>query len=218
MRVQERTAELYKVNEQLKDEIRERRIKEKAYKQLSHKNELILNAAEEGILGVDPRGIITFVNPRAASLMGMEIEDLLNQQIHELTQHSNSDGTPILWEECGICRSYHDGVTYSATDEQFSRRDGTSFPVEYSSSPIWEEGSLEGAVVVFRDITERRAAEESLRSSAESLKYLSSELLSAQEKERREIARELHDGIGSSLSALKFKVEALRPTKSRSKA
>ncbi|HSO72892.1 MAG TPA: cache domain-containing protein, partial [Thermodesulfobacteriota bacterium] len=87
MRVQERTAELLKVNAQLRDEVKERRIKEKAYKQLSHKNELILNAAEEGIFGVDPHGIITFVNPTAARLMGVEIEELLNQQIHELSHH-----------------------------------------------------------------------------------------------------------------------------------
>lgn len=64
-------------------------------------------------------------------------------------------------------------------------------------------------MVVFRNITERKAAEESLRSSGERLKYLSSELLGTQEKERREIAKELHDSIGSSLSAVKFKASLI---------
>jgi PAS domain S-box-containing protein len=208
-RVRERTAELIKVNKDLKEEADKRKARERAYKQLSHQFELILNTAEEGIFGIDPNGIITFANPAAAKLMGREIEDLLNQPIHELSRHSRFDGIPIPLEECGICRYCPDGTTQYATEEAFMRPNGAFFPVEYSRSPIWEEGKLEGAVVVFRDITERRTVLETLKRSEERLKYLSEELLSTQEKERRQIAKDLHDSIGSSLAAIKYKVESI---------
>jgi PAS domain S-box-containing protein len=58
-----------------------------------------------------------------------------------------------------------------------------------------------------QEIKERKQAEEALRESEKQLRYLSSQLLTAQEKERKRIARELHDGIGQSLSAIKFSVE-----------
>ena len=59
----------------------------------------------------------------------------------------------------------------------------------------------------FLDITERKQGEESLKKSAEQLRFLSSQLLGAQENERKGIAQELHDGIGQILSAIKFGVE-----------
>ena len=123
-----------------------------------------MNTAEEGIFGMDRSGNITFVNPKAAKLIGWEIKELLNQPFHELAQDSKYDKTPLPREECGICQSYQEGNTHYGSNELFLKKNGTFFPIEYSSSPIWEEGKLEGAVAVFRDITKRKRIEEQVRS------------------------------------------------------
>jgi signal transduction histidine kinase len=69
-----------------------------------------------------------------------------------------------------------------------------------------------------RDITERKQAEESLQQSEEQLRYLSSQLLSAEEKERKRISREIHDGIGQYLTAIKFRVENILQQMDKRKA
>ena len=54
------------------------------------------------------------------------------------------------------------GEIFQTTEEVFWRKDGTSFPVEYISTPIWENMKLLGAVVVFKDITRQKQAEEEI--------------------------------------------------------
>ncbi|MGH2676007.1 MAG: ATP-binding protein, partial [Actinomycetota bacterium] len=79
--------------------------------------------------------------------------------------HSRPDGSPYLLDDCPIYQAFRDGVTRRVDDEVFWRRDGSSFPVEYTSTPIRDEGRLVGAVVTFGDITARKHAEDTLRSA-----------------------------------------------------
>ncbi|TLY21775.1 MAG: PAS domain S-box protein [Nitrospirae bacterium] len=134
---------------------------EEAIERLSRQNELILNAAGEGIFGLDLQGITTFVNPAAARMLGWSVAELIGQPMHSILHHTKPDGAPHPEEECPIQAAFKkDGVVHRVADEVFWRRDGTSFPVEYVSTPIRECGDVVGAVVVFIDTTLRKEEEE----------------------------------------------------------
>jgi PAS domain S-box-containing protein len=141
---------------------------EEVTEQLRRRNELILEAAGEGIYGLDTEGKTTFVNPAAAKMLGYRPEDLIGQLHHELVHHSRADGRVYPQSQCPIYAAFKDGTVHNSVDnEVFWRRDGTSFPVEYTSTPIIDKGNIVGAVVTFRDITERKRIEEALRTSEE---------------------------------------------------
>lgn len=122
--------------------------------------ELILESAGEGIYGVDTDGRTTFMNPAAIRLLGLRDEHVLGTVQHEISHHSRPDGSPYPREACPIYAAFRDGKSRRVTDEVFWRADGTSFPVEYTSTPIVEHGRVVGAVVMFRDVSWRREAEE----------------------------------------------------------
>jgi len=177
------------------EDITERKKTEDALERLRRQNELILNSAGEGIYGLDLQGNATFVNPAAARMVGWEIEELLGKPMHALLHHSKSDGTPYQEEECPIYAAFKDGTIQYLDNEVFWKKDGTSFPVEYISTPLRERSKIVGAVVTFQDIAERKRA-------AEIRTRLLERVIAAQEEERRRIARELHDETGQSLTAL----------------
>ncbi|MCH8111667.1 MAG: PAS domain S-box protein [Proteobacteria bacterium] len=132
---------------------------------LRRHNELILAAAGEGIFGLDTQGRTTFVNPAAVDLSGFAREEMIGRRQHEMVHHTKPDGRPYPSEECPIHASFKDGEVHRVSNEVFWRKDGSSFPVEYVSTPIQEEGTVVGAVVAFRDITKRRQAEDALKES-----------------------------------------------------
>ncbi len=132
---------------------------EEALEWLRRQNELILNAAGEGICGSDLLGNITFVNPAAARMMGWELEDLIGQPLHATVHHSKPDGTLYPAAECPICAAFKGGGVQCMDSQAFRRKDGTIFPVEYVSTPIRARGELVGAVVTFKGLTGERQTE-----------------------------------------------------------
>jgi len=143
---------------------------EEELEQLRRQNELILNSAGEGIYGLDLQGRTTFANPAAARMIGWEVEELIGQPQHDILHHTKPNGAPYPREECPIYAASKDGAVHHVDNEVFWRKDGTSFPVEYTSTPIRDErGELAGAVVTFRDITERKRAEGELTLKAKEL-------------------------------------------------
>jgi len=147
-------------------EITERKTFEEALERLSRQHEMVLKSAGEGIFGLDLDGNATFVNPAAARITGWEAEELVGRPQHDLLHHTKPDGSPYPREECPIHAAFEDGTTHSRDDEVFWRKDGTSFPVEYMSSPILQDGQVIGAVVTFKDITRRKAIERQLHHQA----------------------------------------------------
>ncbi len=125
----------------------------------------ILQSTQEGIYGLDGQGNTTFVNKAAIRLLGWGENELIGRCQHELIHHTKPNGSPYPQEECPIYSAFRDGKVYRITNEVFWRKDGTSFPVEYTSSPLRnDEGKLLGAVVEFREIrTQDRAGEKSGR-------------------------------------------------------
>src|SRR5262249_16956768 len=66
-------------------------------------------------------------------------------------------------ERCPIFRAFRTGQSCRMDDEVFWRKNGTSFPVEYSCYPVWEEGAIQGAVVTFSDITAKKEAQDKIQ-------------------------------------------------------
>ncbi|MEM9009404.1 MAG: ATP-binding protein [Cyanobacteria bacterium P01_F01_bin.86] len=138
--------------------------------QLRRQHQLILNAVGEGVYGLDLEGNVRFVNPAAAAMIGWPMEELIGKSMHAVLHHSHPDGSHYPREDCPIYAAFQDGSIRRITDEVFWRKDGTSFPVEYISTPMHDEaGRLIGAVVTFRDITQRRWAEAVLQRTNEEL-------------------------------------------------
>ncbi len=143
---------------------------DQALKKLRRQHQLILNSVGEGVYGLDLDGNVTFVNPAAAQMIHWTMEELIGRSMHSVLHHSHSDGSPYPRKTCPIYAALQDGSTHRAMNEVFWRKDGTSFPVEYISTPMRdEEGVLIGAVVTFRDITQRRWAEKILERTNEEL-------------------------------------------------
>jgi len=150
----------------------QRKQSEESPEKLNHQTNLILNAAGEGIFGLDIYGKHTFVNPAAAQMLGYAVHELIGKHSHALWHYKKTDGSPYPEEECPIYAAYKDGGVHHRDDEVFWRKDGTFFPATYTTTPIIENGKVTGAVVTFRDITERKHMEESLKLDEERLEGL----------------------------------------------
>lgn len=146
-------------------DITERKGVEEDRAKLAHDRLLLLESTGEGIFGIDAQGRCTFINQSAARMLGYGHDDLLGKDMHALIHHSRSDRSPYPDCECPIYRAFRAGRGCHVDDEVLWRRDGTSFPADYSSSPLLEGGTIKGAVVTFTDIAERKRAQESLQKS-----------------------------------------------------
>lgn len=134
-------------------------------RELDEQSRLLLESTGEGMWGLDQDGLCTFLNNAAAALLGYAPEELLGQSTHQLIHHSRPDGSPYPIEECPTYRAIKTGVGTTSASEVFWRADGSSLQVEYSAFPIFTDGEPCGAVVSFKDVTERVHMEEALRSS-----------------------------------------------------
>ena len=136
---------------------------EQYFREIEREYRLILSAAGEGIYGVSASGCTTFLNPAAEVMLGYRADELVGKDMHEHIHHHKVDGSAYPSVECPIYNAFKEGTVNTVDNEVFWRKDGTPMPVEYTSTPIVDSGSVIGAVIVFRDVSERRNNEESLR-------------------------------------------------------
>ncbi|MDO9221636.1 MAG: PAS domain S-box protein, partial [Thiobacillus sp.] len=144
-----------------------------ALRQSEERFRLLLEASPEAIFGVDTQGICTFVNPACLRMLGYTEEEMLGKSVHSLIHHTFPDGRPYPKEQCHVRCSTLEGKPTHVENEVHWRKDGSSFPVEYWSHPIFRDGELVGAVVNFVDITERKRMEQVLRGSEERYRLIS---------------------------------------------
>ncbi|MEY2633392.1 MAG: hypothetical protein RIR00_2046 [Pseudomonadota bacterium] len=197
--------------------------------------ELILESTGEGIYGIDLRGRCIFINEAGATMLGYTPDEMLGRHMHYLIHHSHADASLMPVAECHIYQAFREGRGIRIDDEVLWRRDGSSFAAEYASYPIRDGDAVLGAVVTFNDITRRKqdeallreahgnlerrvrertseltAAHDHLRQSHAALQKLSAHLNSVREEERRHIARDIHDDLGASLTALQLEMNWLQ--------
>ncbi len=138
---------------------------ERVFQDIERENQLILRAAGEGIYGVNAEGKTTFVNPAAERMLGWAAEELVGKEIHPIVHHTHHDGRHYPDHDCPIYAAFRDGAVHQVDGEVFWRKDGTPVWVEYTSTPIRDRGVVVGAVIVFRDVSQRREADEKLHAA-----------------------------------------------------
>ncbi len=146
------------------------------FQQGERENLLMLTSVGDGIYCVDTNGLCTFINPAAKRLLGRSDNDVLGQNIHYIHHHTHEDGSHYPVEECPIYAAIRDGVVHEGIQEVFWKHDGQPFPVEFTSTPIISDGAIVGAVVVFRDISERVETDRKLRAALEEVSQLKQRL------------------------------------------
>jgi PAS domain S-box-containing protein len=136
----------------------ERRVNDQTadLRRLARQTEVLLSSVGDGIYGVDHEGRVTFINPSGAGALGYEPHDLHGRKAHDMFHAPDADGTPFPAEGCYVADAIRDGMLATAEADTYIRADGSSFPVEITASPVVDDDRLQGAVVAFRDVTQRR--------------------------------------------------------------
>ncbi len=134
---------------------------------LEEHSRLILGSVSDGILGIDVDGRLIFANPAVLGLLGFSDLELLGTHFHARAHYAYPDGRFFPYERCPMHLTSRDGQVRKVDDEVLWRKDGSPLAVEYATTPFYKAGVLLGTVVVLRDITARRAAEEHIRQAHE---------------------------------------------------
>ncbi len=167
-KLQSAVEELETSNEELRASNEELQVSFSSNRELQNKLSHILESSLDGILGLDMQTRHTFVNKKAAEMLGYSAEYLIGKESHKLWHHTKPDGSYYPEAECPIARVLSSGEKARGED-LFWRQDGTSFAVEFIRSPIIENGKITGAVVNFYDITEKKELESKIKNEHEQM-------------------------------------------------
>jgi PAS domain S-box-containing protein len=126
------------------------------------RSRLILGSIGEGIFGLDNEGKVSFLNPAASAILDYTEEEMIGKSMHAKVHYAYPDGSEFPRLQCPMYLSSQDGKPRTVDNEVLWRRDGTSVPVEYTTTPVWKDDQVAGTVVSFRDITERKAMEQKI--------------------------------------------------------
>ncbi|MBF0193613.1 MAG: EAL domain-containing protein [Magnetococcales bacterium] len=136
---------------------------------LAERNRRILAAAGDGIIGLNKDGVIIFANPAAEKMLQWGDTALLGYTPERILEPLDQNEEPIPQERCPIQKTLDDGESRSVSEHSFIRRDESRFQVEYNVAPTYDENSISGLVLSFRDITQRKKAQEALRKAHDDL-------------------------------------------------
>jgi PAS domain S-box-containing protein len=187
-------------------------------RQLEAANQPILDSVGDGIYGLDLEGNITFANPAALRLTGYPMDALIGHSIHELHLYARWDGSPYHFIETGIYQTLKQGVAKQSDSDVFWRHSGDHFAVSWTCTPIKRGGDVQGAVLAFRDITQRKRQEHQLRDALAEVERLRDRLQAENAYLQAEVKTEgRFDSIVGESPALKAvleQVDQVAPTNS----
>ncbi|MGQ4646442.1 PAS domain S-box protein [Lyngbya aestuarii] len=141
-------------------DITERKQAQESLQRLSRHHQLILDSVGEGLCGLNLAGKVTFINPAAARLLRYQAAQLLGQPISLILTPPGVPATQELFRRSPIYATLKSGTAHQLINGVFYCQDGHHLPVDYVSTPIREQGDISGAVIAFKDITERLLVEQ----------------------------------------------------------
>jgi PAS domain S-box-containing protein len=134
----------------------------------SNLTKTITDNAASCLFMMDKKGHPTFMNPAAKKLTGYDsLEEIKDRPLHYAVHWKKPDGTYYPMEDCPIDNAQAELKHVQNQEEIFCKKDGTIFPVSYSVTPLEKDGEVIGSVLEFRDITELKNYELSLKSAIE---------------------------------------------------
>jgi PAS domain S-box-containing protein len=164
---------LLNARDELEDKVRERTFQlqenQEQLTQSEERSRLLLESVGDGIFGVDLDGLVTFINPAGLELLGYSQEEIMGHSVHDIIHHSHADGSHYPVEECPMRAAFVEGKFSLIDDEVLWHKNGTSLDVEYTAMPIRKGNDLVGAVILFRDIRERKRVQKQIRRQSTAL-------------------------------------------------
>ncbi|MGH2446221.1 MAG: PAS domain S-box protein [Candidatus Limnocylindria bacterium] len=176
----------------------------------------VIATAADALYVVDRDGYVRFLNPAAAAILGYaDPAELVGRPSHATIHYKHADGSPYPVEDCPMLRVRVTGQTLHTEEDWFVRMNGALVPVAYSSAPF-HDGAGWGAVITFRDITERLRLDEVARrdaverAHAEDVQMSRQRIAEASDTARKRIERDIHDGAQQQLIAVSLRLEEAR--------
>ncbi len=185
-------------------DVTERTRAERALKESEERYRQLVENLREGIAALDQDGQIVFVNEAFTEIVGDSEEMLLGSDFFGSTVPIQREEFRQAFLDPNAPRGYYEA--------NFTRQDEQLVHLSIQGTPILDDqGNHIGALVVINDITKRREAEEERKRAEDSLKAAHRRLMFASERERRNLARSLHDSLGQQAIAMRLGIEALIP-------
>lgn len=144
-------------------DISERKALEFAIRERDRHLQLLMQSTTQGVFGVDAQGLCTFVNRAACDALGFSSEEMIGSNMHSLIHHSRQDGSPYEDSLCPIQLTIVDGAACELQEDLLWKKNGESFPIDFSAAPMMDGDRVQGAVVVFNDISERKLLQSQLQ-------------------------------------------------------
>lgn len=170
--------------------------------------------ANEYYWEVNAEGLFTYVSAGIEKILGVHADDVIGEKY--IFDFHNTNEPELSREK--LCTTFENRIDYNEVEILCKTQNNKKIWLTLSGFPIYDdELKFTGYRGVTHDVTLRRKAEEDLKKSLEEikldqvkLKKLNSELLMAEEKERRRIAEYLHDGVGQILSYVHMNLSSMR--------
>lgn len=188
---------------------REHRQAQEALRNSEKRLRAITAALGEAVFVTNAEGLLQSMNPEAERLLGWRESELLGKFMHDAVHRHGPDQPPVAQGLCGTLRAIKQGTCVRIEDDIYLHKNGSTVPVAYVATPLFEDGRLVGAVTAAQNIASRKRDRQELLESRRRLQELSAHLQSVREEERTRIARELHDELGQVLTAFKMDVSWL---------
>jgi PAS domain S-box-containing protein len=132
----------------------------------------LTDSMAEGMFALNGQGHVTFINQAAEELLGWTKVELATRLMHDTIHFQHDDGSPYAAADCPLLGALRTGTTVRVEDDTFTRRDGRLLPVSYSAAPITIDERVQGIVVVFGDVSARRADQQRLKRELETLTWV----------------------------------------------
>ena len=153
-------------------DVGERREAERRMRAARNYLRAITDSLGEGLFTLDPQGRLVYLNGTGEELLGWRQEELAGRVMHDMVHFRHADGRARPIEDCPLTQRHLAGEVVRIDDDVLIRRDGSALPVELTSAPFETEDGCCGTVVVFSDITARKAEEKRLRREIESMSWV----------------------------------------------